>query len=301
MAAAAGVSTATVSYVLNDVPNQTISAVTKERVRAAASELGYPSSVTTVPADRSALPIVLLNIGTDAIGKSLSGVIRTMQEELRQHDRTLIVTPDSDDAARALRGVLAPHAVVDLVRPLGGTHQDGGWGVFRGHQANFHFHSWMQLRHLAARGHRRVALASPASGTGVFGRARVADAHRAARELGLAPLTVMRVPMEPNPRSRTEIVRALARKTTVTAVAALDDNVALAVLAAMARLGYRAPEDLAVMGFDDEHRGHLWEPALTTVRIDATAYGRRAARLAVNATAQGWTEAPSEIVERASA
>lgn len=107
--------------------------------------------------------------------------------------------------------------------------------------------------------------------------------------------------MEPDPRTRNETVRALAGKTNVTAVAALNDDVALAVLAAMARLGYRTPEDLAVMGFDDEHQGHLWEPTLTTVRIDTAAYGRRAARSAVNAAAQGWTEAPSEIVQRASA
>ena len=41
VAAAAGVSQATVSYVLNDTPGQKIPDETRERVRQAASELGY--------------------------------------------------------------------------------------------------------------------------------------------------------------------------------------------------------------------------------------------------------------------
>lgn len=41
VAAASGVSPATVGFVLNNTPTQTISPATRERVEAAAKELGY--------------------------------------------------------------------------------------------------------------------------------------------------------------------------------------------------------------------------------------------------------------------
>lgn len=85
----------------------------------------------------------------------------------------------------------------------------------------------------------------------------------------------------------------------MTAVAALDDDVAL--LASMAHLGYSAPDDLVVIGFDDEHQGRLWEPRLDDGPDRHPAYGRRAAGPAVGAVATDWIEAPSEVVERASA
>ncbi|NLU62655.1 LacI family transcriptional regulator [Rhodococcus sp. HNM0563] len=301
VADAAGVSTATVSYVLNDTPNQTITAATQDRVRAAADALGYPPRTVTSPSEVVASPVVLLNVGTDVIGTSIGRLIRTMQEELRRHDRTLVVISEGRDAAQDLRRKLGPLAVVDLSQLPDDLRDDHIWGAFRGHQAGFPFHTRLQLQHLAEHGHRHVALAIPAEGTGSFGRARIADAHRAALDLGLAPLTVVRVSMDPDPRARTESVRTLVQESDVTAVASLNDAVALSVLSVMTQLGYRAPEDLAVIGFDDEHQESLWEPELTTVRIDTAAYGRRAARLAVDATTRDWTEAPSTIVRRASA
>jgi len=300
VAAAAGVSTATVSYVLNDAPNQTISAATQQRVHAAADALGYILRRTAGHAEARSLPIVLLNVGTDTIGNSLSCVIHTMQEELRHHDCTLVVTAKGRHDMPELRRTLAPLAVVDITRESAGVRDDGDWGFFRGHQAGFPFHSRVQLQYLADLGHRHVGFAVPAGDIGVFGRRRIDHAHRAALELGLEPLTVVRLSMDPDPRIRTEAVRALVRESDVTAVAALDDDVALAFLASMAHLGYSAPDDLAVIGFDDEHQGYLWEPALTTVRIDTAAYGKRAAGLAVGAAAHDWIEAPSEVVERAS-
>src|SRR5690606_25005469 len=41
---------------------------------------------------------------------------------------------------------------------------------------------------------------------------------------------------------------------------------------------FRAPADLTVIGFDERRHAALWDPAFTTVRIDATTYSRRAAR-----------------------
>jgi DNA-binding LacI/PurR family transcriptional regulator len=88
---------------------------------------------------------------------------------------------------------------------------------------------------------------------------------------------------------------------TVTAVAAFDDETALRLLSAMADRGLTAPADLAVIGFDDTGHGEFWRPALTTVRIDAEAYGRRAARAVLGLPTGDTPPAPSTVVVRTTA
>jgi DNA-binding LacI/PurR family transcriptional regulator len=87
----------------------------------------------------------------------------------------------------------------------------------------------------------------------------------------------------------------------VTAVAALDDDVALRILAALRDLGLAAPRDLAVIGFDDTDYGVLFTPALTTVHIDAEDHGRRAARLILGLDEAGFIAAPAQVIVRESA
>ncbi len=62
VAEASGVSQSTVSFVLNEVPNQTISAATRDRVRSAARDLSYvPHGIARALMEGSSR-IVVLNI-----------------------------------------------------------------------------------------------------------------------------------------------------------------------------------------------------------------------------------------------
>lgn len=292
VAALAGVSTATVSYVLNDTPGQTITDATRARVRQAADELGYtPHGVArTLRAGRSR--IVLL--GTDSLvaGNSLDRLIAGMSAELRMHDHALLVTTGGiDDSLLAL---VSPRAVIDLTKVTLGTEADDPIsGVTRGHHVGMSFHTLVQLSHLAERGHRHIAFAFPAEGAEALGRTRLAHMERVARDLGLPPLREL--PLPPLDAT-TEVVGHLVEHTDVTAVAAFDDDTALTVLTAMRRIGYLAPADLAVMGFDEGRHAALWDPPLSTVRIDATGYGRRAARIALGLDPGIWAETPSEVI-----
>jgi DNA-binding LacI/PurR family transcriptional regulator len=99
----------------------------------------------------------------------------------------------------------------------------------------------------------------------------------------------------------TEDAIAAVTADTVTAVAAFDDETALRLLSAMADRGLTAPADIAVIGFDDTGHGEFWRPALTTVRIDAEAYGRRAARAALGLPIGDTPPAPSVVVIRTTA
>jgi DNA-binding LacI/PurR family transcriptional regulator len=77
--------------------------------------------------------------------------------------------------------------------------------------------------------------------------------------------------------------------------------VALRVLAAMRSLGLSAPDDLAVIGFDDNGYGALTSPELTTVHIDAEAHGRQAARAILGLSAAGLSPTPGQVIVRESA
>ena len=296
VAAAAGVSTATVSYVLNDTPGQTITEATRAKVRQTAAELGYiPHSVArTLRAGHSR--IVLLNTGALLPGNSLESLIAGMSEELRRHDHVLLVTTESRGVDASVLASVSPRSVIDLTTVIMGTEADDPIsGVTQGYHAGMAFHTRRQLQYLAERGHRRVAFALP-DRAGDLGRTRLSHARQVARESGITRLAELHVAPNPQDSQFSKRTIELVENSDITAIAAFDDDTALTVLAGMRRAGYRAPRDLAVMGFDEGRHAALWDPPLTTVRINATAYGRRAARIALGLEAGQWTQPPSAVV-----
>lgn len=87
------------------------------------------------------------------------------------------------------------------------------------------------------------------------------------------------------------------------AVFAANDQLALGLLAAFAEAGVRVPEDVAVVGFDDEPGTAFYRTPLTTVRQDFDALGRRAVQALVEAlagAAPGHAAIPAELVVRRS-
>ncbi|UOE44056.1 LacI family DNA-binding transcriptional regulator [Agromyces larvae] len=300
VARVAGVSTATVSYVLNDTPGQTITEATKQRVTAAAESLGYVPHAVARTLRAGASRIVLLNVGGMLGGHSLDSFINGMSDELRRHEHALLVV-----TAGATGGPLppevvtsiAPRATLDLASILSEQAGDSEvLGIADGYRAGLAFHTRTQLRHLVEHGHREIAVALPLDPTALFAEARLQHLARFAGEFGIPPVRILRLDPSGDRAQRLEAVRHLAERTPVTAVVAYDDDVAFGVLSTMSQLGLRAPSDLAVIGFDASERARFWEPALTTVRIDAESFGRRAARVVLGVDPGEWTEAPSSVI-----
>ncbi|WP_422115828.1 LacI family DNA-binding transcriptional regulator [Brachybacterium sp. UNK5269] len=302
VAAASGVSPATVSFVLNRTAGQTISAATRQRVEAVADRLGYaPHGLARALREGSSRVVVLRVDRTDG-GSSLHGFVRGMREELASLDHALVVHavegapagPD-EDLDRALAG-LRPHAVLDLVGAYAQEEAaDGGW------VDGLAAHSRTQLEHLVDRGHRHLALALPERVQPDRVRtARHRYALAAAERLGLPAPREIVVPADA--RRAAGVLSALqSAAPQVSAVAGFDDETALRVLAALSDLGLSAPADLAVIGFDEGRHAALWRPALTTVRIEAETFGRRAARSALGLELGDWSVAPSAVVRRETA
>ena len=62
-----------------------------------------------------------------------------------------------------------------------------------------------------------------------------------------------------------------------TAIFAANDGMAIGTLFALRDAGLRVPEDVAIGGFDDIPMSRYLEPALTSVHVDISALGERAA------------------------
>lgn len=293
-------STATVSYVLNGTAGQTITPATRERVRRAADSVCYVPHRIARALREGRSPVVVLNVGSMIGGSTVATLVEGMTDELRRHGYTLLVTSEPRGISTEVIDAVAPRATLDLtVVTMGEADEDFVSGVAAGDHAGFAFHTVAQLRHLAERGHRRIAFVVPDERSH-FTRTRTAHARRAAHELGLAPLELVELSLDADREGRADAARNLAAAGDVTAAAAYSDDVALAVLDGMSPLGLRAPHDLAVIGFDEGTTGHLWSPSLTTVRIDGAAYGRRAARVVLGLPVGEWDRAPSQVVVRES-
>jgi LacI family transcriptional regulator len=70
-----------------------------------------------------------------------------------------------------------------------------------------------------------------------------------------------------------------AKKNDVTAVFASSDMMAYGVIEALKDMGYRVPEDIAVVGFDDIDSARFYQPGLTTVQQQRQKMGETAAKI----------------------
>ncbi|MCB0911372.1 MAG: LacI family DNA-binding transcriptional regulator [Propionibacteriaceae bacterium] len=318
----AGLSTTTVSMVLNDRPNTRLSAEAAERVRAAAAKLNYRPN----PAARG------LRIGkTRTVGfisdevtitRYASAMIRGLLEVAEERDHTVLITESgrrADRIANALELMLdrqadgivfglmgakqieLPPLSIDVPVVISNATSTGGHPCvlpdeFRaGHDA---------ASHLLERGHRRIgfigrseALLDPALSVTIGVRYAGLDAALAEHGLTFAHQVDGRY-WEPDfgYRGAHEIFDAAP----VTAIVAANDRVAFGVYQAAQERGLRIPEDLSVVSFDDEYLASYLRPQLTTMQIPYLEMGRTAMELVLDGDPPAQTLVHMPIQERGS-
>ncbi|AJE38823.1 LacI family transcriptional regulator [Streptomyces nodosus] len=298
VAAASGVSRATVSFVLNDDPHQTISAATRDRVKQAARDLGYvPHGVARALREGSSR-IVVLNIDAGLEGEYSRSYVHGLDAELAAHEYVLLVrhghhTPQS---TQQVLDAIAPRAVIHF----GGTYltgrelDDAGGGWRDGLAA----HTALQIRHLVEHGHTHIALALPDTKSPLTAT-RLKFTGHAATNAGIPVPASFAAPRDRAACADT-VAAFLADAPEVTAIACFNDDVALRVLAALRDLGRAVPDEIAVIGFDDNGYGAYVTPALTTIHINAEAHGRLSARLALGLGTGDLRPPPARVVDRQS-
>jgi DNA-binding LacI/PurR family transcriptional regulator len=312
------VSRATVSYVLNGRADQSIPEATRQRVLAAAAELKYmPNAASRALRAGESRLVLLVNPGLPW-GSNLRTLVDTLTFLAARSGLSLVMWHRLE--AGALPSVLAhlePRVVVtlgDLGARDEGVLTDVGIPLVdagvdssaTGRDAP----SVLQVRHLAARGSRRIGYLSTSDpARRVFAAPRVDGASRACRELGLAEPLVAEVPS--GARLTLDAVADVlggwrSGPDPVTGVACYNDDLAAAALAAAAGLGLAVPVDVAVVGIDDEPFAAFTQPPLTTVRFDMAAFAERVwARAERLLGGEPVPEAPSALdltlIERGSA
>ncbi|UUU29333.1 LacI family transcriptional regulator [Streptomyces sp. CA-210063] len=298
VAAASGVSRATVSFVLNDDPRQTISAATRDRVKQAARDLGYvPHGVARALREGSSR-VVVLNIEAGMEGAYSRSFVRGLDSELAAHNHVLLVrhghhTPQS---IQEVLDAIAPRAIIRFGETYLTGHEledvGGGW------RDGLAAHSALQLRHLVEHGHTHVAVALPDTES-PLAAARLKFTGHAAQNLNIPVPDSFVTPLDR--AACAEAVEALlAGAPEVTAIAGFNDDVALRVLMALRDLGRGIPDEIAVIGFDDNGYGAYATPSLTTIHVDAQAHGRLRARLALGLDTSGLRPPPARVVARES-
>ncbi|MFC4943378.1 LacI family DNA-binding transcriptional regulator [Pseudonocardia sp. GCM10023141] len=290
VARAAGVSQTTVSFVLNG-RDQGISAQTRKAVLDAADRLGYVPSAAARSLRSGRSNVVLCTLPPLPVAQAIEEFKSHLTAALREAGYTCVFAqvgdvdgPLSDiwrhvhpagvlslgtltaaDAAALTRaGIPFIDGVLDPDRPAGNAIDQPAVGA-------------LQVHHLAERGHRRIgfgAVSDPLERP--FCEPRLAGARRACAELGLPAPVVASLSY-----TRDSARKALATWTdpgaAVTAVAAFNDLVAVAVLASCRAVAVRVPDDLAIVGVDDLQVTTLVEPALSTVVLDLRSSARRLA------------------------
>lgn len=133
---------------------------------------------------------------------------------------------------------------------------------------------------LLAKGRRRLALIA---GDDERSRRRQQAFQAAAQAAGLRAVEIMNVPAPTTLKSgRAALAALLQRAPDIDAVFCSSDLLALGVMTEAQARGIALPGQLGVLGFGDlEFAADLY-PALSTVRIDATAIGRQAAQFIVD-------------------
>ncbi|MFG2985760.1 LacI family DNA-binding transcriptional regulator [Streptomyces sp. NPDC048258] len=311
----AGVSRATVSYVLNNAEAVRISEPTRRKVREAAEELGYVPHAAARSLRAGHTRIVLLPTSHVPVGPLYSTFLNELQWALRRLDYTVVqygsLGLDGDEAARAW-AELRPVAVISLgeialsARNVATLKRAGARAVITmgpvgvpGAHALVMNQEEVGARaaaHLVARGRRRIGVIVPEEdGLELFSAPRLAGA-RSVAVAGAGSGAGSEAEIEPLPMAYTEeSAAALAarwRGLGLDAVFAYNDEYAMLLMRAFQDEGLRIPEDVAVIGADDLLIGRLLRPRLSTVQIEMPT-GDHLASLVDRAVRE-----PSEITER---
>ncbi|PUB32088.1 LacI family transcriptional regulator [Promicromonospora sp. AC04] len=307
VAAAAGVSTSTVSLVLNDRTGARISEETRVRVREAAATVGYtPNSIARGLRMQRTRTIGLVSdviATTPFAGRMLAGA----QDAAREHGHLVfLVNTDADpaverDAIRALVDQQVDamiyacmwHQVVETpadlpaqsvfldCRPVSGGHPAVVPDELAGGRA--------AVRELVAAGHRRIAYVdaeelNPPVASGLRRQAYL----EVLAEAGITPDPAWHVhgseTTSASGRAATERLLDLPADLRPTAIFCFNDRMAAGAYVAARHRGLEIPADLSVVGYDDQQlvAGEL-DPPLTTVALPHYEMGRWATEVALGA------------------
>ncbi|MGH4032245.1 LacI family DNA-binding transcriptional regulator [Actinomycetota bacterium Odt1-20B] len=285
----AGVSRATVSYVLNGLAAGRVSAATQDKVRAAAEELGYVPHAAARSLRSGSSGIVLIAVPADtvpAFGPLFASFLAGFQTELQSYGYTGVLHGASTgtsalETARtwaelrpavvmALFGSPLTEQSVALLRRAGTSAvlsygpppAPGAHGIAMDQEEA----GAVAAAHLLSSGRRAIGVVTPTEpGLEMFSGPRLAGVRAAAAAFPGA--RVEPLPLDYTEESAAELASRWGRLGLDSAFA-YNDEYAMLLMRALQDAGVDIPGETAVVGADDLLLGRLLRPRLTSVRLE---------------------------------
>jgi LacI family transcriptional regulator len=295
----AGVSRATVSYVLNDANGKApVSTETRARVLEVIEELGYQPDTRAQSlrsGDSKTIGLLIPDIHNPHFWQAVEGV----ENEARRAGYDVLLAHSDADVSledyciqaisrRTISGLivirttraLSPKTVKSLLasgRPI--VEHGVVESQFDCIVSNYGKGTREVMRHLLDYGHQNFCFINGVSMPGVgvdrldvylqvLTEAGVAEPHRRIENCGITT--------EDGYQAALRVLNSHPRPS---ALVVINDLLAIGVLRAAADLGLRVPEDLSVASFDDLPVSRYLNPRLTSVYRDTRAEGQQAAKL----------------------
>lgn len=295
VAKAAGVSTSTVSLVLNGKLDR-MRPDTSERVLKAVADLGYSTNEMARALKTGYVPTIGLVVPT--VANPFWGEFARCVEHAAMAKNYQVLLCNAEGApereqryvesmlARGIRGVILGSSPLSL-RHIAGVTRRGlqvvAFDRLTLRDAGVELDSVcvdnsrgveLAVQHLLALGHRRIAFVSgPITSTNRHDRL---EGYRATlRAAGIAPDASLEWTENVTAGDAEEIVTEIGRTAAVallkqpnppTAFFAINDMTAVGIYAGCRELGRSIPQDISVVGFDDIHLCRIMNPPITTVR-----------------------------------
>jgi DNA-binding LacI/PurR family transcriptional regulator len=315
----AGVSVATISRYLNQ--NAPIAPETAERVRIAMHDLAYvphPAARSLATNRKYTIGLALSTIQGDFFTPMLKGIEGVVTAE---HFGLLIATPQPIQSSPA---PLGPHNTDGMLVFLDGLdtalirqYYQEHFPVVLIHQSapngmvipsvtieNKSASSQLVSHLIEVHGRRRIAFLRGPDGNEdsywrEMGYRQALERHGLSIDSGLiATGDFDRSRADPATR------QLLAEHPDVDAIFASDDESAVGAMSAVRAAGRRIPEDISVVGFDDQFLALYTDPPLTTIKAPTEEVGRTAARQLIqlirNGEAASLVLLPSKVIIRSS-
>jgi LacI family transcriptional regulator len=293
----AGVSTTTVSHVINRT--RVVAPATAELVLEAASAVGY------VPNDL----LRSLSTGLKTIGLAMSAisnmyfgaVVHSIEETLSQAGYSLLLADTHDEPAAEVQAVaelLRKHVDAVILAPVGDparilsyTEQQGVPVVVIDRPVSADVDQVVAesveptaelVDHLAGLGHRRIALITGRTGLTTTTE-RIQGYRLGLRRNKVAFHRALQLDGDSTAEGASLALRQLITLASPpTAVVVANNNMTIGVLRAAKEIGISIPDDLAVVCFDDLEWADLFHPGLTAIAQPTHPMGVQAAELVLS-------------------
>ncbi|MEY2873742.1 MAG: hypothetical protein RLZZ373_1113 [Pseudomonadota bacterium] len=322
VARAAQVSQTTVSFVLNDRAEASIPQDTRDRVWHAVAALGYRPNAMARALRRGTSS--LIGFVTDEIATTpfAGQIVRGAQDVAWQHRRILMLvnTDHQGDLEQEALGTLLQHQVDAIMlaamahKPIAVPATLTGFPVVL---VNAYSEDdavpaivpderrggFEATTHLLTHGHRRIGVIDNLDDS-VAATLRIQGWRDALAQAGLVADPALLVKINGWQEAGFDGAMALLqRPNRPTALFCLNDRAAMGAFEAARELGLRIPDDVSIIGFDNQEviAAHL-RPTLTTMQLPHHEMGRRGllALLGTEPLPRGRTLLHCPLVERAS-